>query len=292
MITAISGFNASNSKVRANNYGTKSNYISKSNQLADTFTNSKYASKIAFTGGNPLKLVKNESKVVEKVAQKATASASKAIKKLTNAKNELPVTKKPTADFGDIGKGVKAAVVDLSDGLKHDPEISKAMNPREEATEAVSKALKKVNSKEEKLPITEKPVVAAANGYTDPIIEKIIKWNAHHPGWKISVPASGDTQGAALAQSTLNSYISRYDPNFTGAIADAATDLIGEGTIEAAKTAASEAGQYIAEEVLGEGVCQAIERGLDCVLPGVGVLITAARWGRRAYKVGKIIDKL
>lgn len=48
----------------------------------------------------------------------------------------------------------------------------------------------------------------------------------------------------------------------------------------------------VVEETVGEGVCQFFERALDCFLPGAGVAITAARWGRRGYKVAKFVKKI
>lgn len=101
MIQVVSNLEPNLSRVGIINYKSKSNYMSTSNQFTDTFTNSKQTSKIAFKG-NPLSLIKGESKVGEKIsklAEKATESIGVSLKKL-KGKNELPITKKPVTAAG------------------------------------------------------------------------------------------------------------------------------------------------------------------------------------------------
>ncbi len=258
MITAISNFNGHNSKVNSANYNS-SNETRKANnssQVIDSFANSK---QVSFKG-NPMALVKGKGKLA-KVSEGFLAGAGKKV-----------------------------------DGI--------AKRVGEEATEVIGSTARKLKGKtktvdHKKLP---KPQIFEYGAYSSPVISKIIRWNSKHPGHKIPVPAE-NINSATAAERTLNEYIKKYDPSFTG-LADLVPDAAKETTTkvgsavassaagETVKTVASETGQFIAEEVVGEAGMQAIERAIDCVIPGFGGLITVARWGRRIYKAGKIIDKL
>lgn len=120
MIQAVSNFTTNNSNVKAINYYAKSNYISRasnSNQLADTFTNSNYASKISFAGAIPSKLIQKKGrKLAGKVSKEAAETASKAIRKLND--KELPVVEKSlVAAMEPAKKLVKDQICDVIDNI-------------------------------------------------------------------------------------------------------------------------------------------------------------------------------
>lgn len=252
-IQAVSSFKVGNSRGRVANYQ-GSNYMSRmniSNQPVDTFTKSNHASQVTFTG-NPLTLIKDGGRL---------AKTGESI-------------------LGEAGKKVGG--------------ITRRIG--EEATEAIGSATRKIKSKNKfpdskKLQKPQTPQTLNYGVYTTPIIDKLNSWNAKNPCHKITVPGEDDISGCNVAKDKLATYITKYDPSFTG-LADVATDLVGEGTIEFGKEIASEAGQFVAEEVIGEAGMQAIERGLDCVLPGAGLILTGARWARRLIKAGEFIDKM
>lgn len=259
-VQAISIFKVDNSRGRVANYPKSNNYMSRVNilsQPADSFSRSNNSSQISFKG-NPMTLVKGKGKL---------AKASEGF-------------------LADAGKKVGGI----------------ARRVGEEATEAIGSTARKLKGKTntvdpKKLP---KPQILEYGAYTTPVIEKIIKWNNEHPTHKIKVPKEGDIPGCEAAERTLKSYMVSFGSAIADAVPDAAKEAArGVGSAVAssaagqtAKAAASEVGQFVAEEVIGEAGMQAIERGLDCILPGAGLLLTGIRWGRRAYKVGKIIDKL
>lgn len=265
MITAVSSFKANNFKANLWNYDAKNNAMINFvnfNQVADTFTKS---NQVAFKG--------NLAKVGEDIIRD--------------------------------GAGSKLGI--------------RARRMGEEASEVIGKGFRKLTGGN-KLPEVENPIglydQRAANiyNYKQAAISALKK--------KLDagdIDASDFKKGSNILDtyftnaqnntSLASDVIDKNKPTFgsLGIDVDASDfvpDAVGETAKEVGSAVASsaageavaavgtEVGTYIAEEVLGEGVCQAIERGLDCILPGVGGLITLARWGRRAYKAGKLLNKL
>jgi len=265
MILAVSDFTTSKSKTNLTNYSVKRNVLSKgehSEQHTDEFINSKQTTQISFTG-NPTALLKGK---------------------------------------GKLAKAGKNILVDA--GLSV---ANKTKNLGEEASEAVGGAIRKAEVDKE-LPYVEKPIIAKLDGadkVADATLQRIIDNFSPQSPARIAIEnfdpkclAGTDTWGPETLKKA-NKLIAdaiKENPSFKGLIktsdiGDLASDVVGEGAIDAAKTAASEAGQYIAEEALGEAGYQAIERSIDAVLPGVGVAITALRWGNRGRKAVNLAKK-
>lgn len=204
---------------------------------------------------------------------------------------------------GNLAKVGEKAIGDLG---------SKIKRAGEGVVEAAGGTLKKITGERE-LPFVEIPIISPSlKGERDAALSSALSRAKDELKSRLS--------RGEISQSTYNSKVSEmtsyYDhakgldpmdyssrdiisgqPSFRGVVdtsdaGDVASEAVGEGTIEAGKEVASEAGQFIVEETIGEAGYQAVERAIDCVLPGVGGLMTLARWGRRIYKAGKIIDKL
>lgn len=87
MIKLIPNLSISNSKSKTVNQRMNGTYLSienKSNQLADTFTNSNSMSNVSFKGNNPLSLVKGKIKLINIFSKSGK-----------NLEKELPSVKKP-----------------------------------------------------------------------------------------------------------------------------------------------------------------------------------------------------
>lgn len=230
---------------------------------------------------------------------------------------------KLTGLVGTVGEelsgGAGAEIVDVSNKLSEGTieVVDAAPKAADEAVGIISeKARKIVNPRE--LPVTEMPVIAAGNGAANIARERA--------AIALRSNLSQDKRNAiqeALKDAEAHKYVNidDYPQSYTDAINDAVNDAgiefphgipfkglvpdsVGEtakevGTAvaesavgETAKSVATEVGTYVAEEVVGEAAMQTFERTIDALAPGAGLAITGARWGLRAYKAGKLGEKV
>lgn len=274
MITAVSSFKASNYKSNSTNYDAKNSVMSNVvsfNQNNDSFTKS---NQVSFKGNLAAK----------------------------------------------VGEGI------LGDAGSKVGGIARRLG--EETSEAIDKGFR-ILTKEKSLPITETPVVLPS--YTGDIHDLAQRWNKLHPGNTVPVPAEGcdvsyaekiarmihnkdssfkgliDTSDIHEAGSEIaNSAAGEAVKEAGSAIAEsAAGETVKEAGLaiaesafgETVKTVASEVGQTIVAEIIEEAGHQIIERGIDLAgapfgVPGIGIPLTVARWGRRAYKAEKLGEKV
>lgn len=181
---------------------------------------------------------------------------------------------------------------------------SRARRFASEAVESISGAARNLTGKGNKMPITETPKIAPVDSVSQQILNAAADYVRKNPGQANKVQAAIDAakkggvrgnfttngdQGIKDAIGMSNVHFGDLVPDAVGETARQVGSEIASSTAgEAVKTLASEAGQYVTEELIGEAGMQAIERGLDAVAPGLGVAITTARYARRAYKVAKI----
>lgn len=171
----------------------------------------------------------------------------------------------------------------------------------EEAKGSIGGLTRRLKGNDE-IPISKKPEILLSSSSDR---AKIIQWNKDHPyDVQIKVPPADSTNVSSMTgpNSDYNSAVKNskkyYDDSTDGTSFTGGTDVDDGGVVsEAASSAVGDGAKEVAggivstvvEETVGEGVCQAFERGLDCILPGAGVLLTGFRWARRAYKVGKFL---